>query len=441
MPLIDLSWEDRVPLPAPIVHRRVGEKHLFIATENPCWISTSEAGALLMVALREQYSIGEACGIASKMLSVPLEAVIEEAQVLLGDIHRHGFHSKTTPTPPLRTATLHMYLTRRCNLRCPYCYMDAGPEVDPRQELDTAAWKGVLDAFASYADADPRINFSGGEPLLRPDLLTLAAYGKELGFYNKLFTNGSLIGAHNIDPLCEAFDSVQITIDGATTGAHGRTRGRTFEAIKRALDLLATRDVKVDIAVSVFPENVEDLQRNLVPFLRSLAPNRHDVYLSYDLFLLGRGADAYDKVYEDFFSHEANALVNGIIKDLEGHGFKSSVYFEMNLMLDNCGIGTVVGVNANGDVFPCSLPYPPVGNVRTDDLLELVGKIRALAEETTVDRIPECQACDLRNICLGGCRMSNMVKYGSYLSTGCTPARREKKYRQMADMMPVNMEK
>ena len=45
----------------------------------------------------------------------------------------------------------------------------------------------------------------------------------------------------------------------------------------------------------------------------------------------------------------------------------------------------------------------------------------------------------MRYICLGGCRVSHFLKRGDFLDPACTEAKRMKKYRQMAYMLPVGM--
>ncbi len=63
-------------------------------------------------------------------------------------------------------------LTHRCALKCPYC---SNPlELERRSaELDTPTWLRVVDEAAALGVL--QISFSGGEPMLRPDLPILVA--------------------------------------------------------------------------------------------------------------------------------------------------------------------------------------------------------------------------------------------------------------------------
>ncbi len=67
-----------------------------------------------------------------------------------------------------------MELTNQCNLRCRHCYAGSGEKLD--NELSTAEVKGLLEELSRLGSVE--VEFSGGEPLLRPDLFEIIAYAK-----------------------------------------------------------------------------------------------------------------------------------------------------------------------------------------------------------------------------------------------------------------------
>ena len=81
-------------------------------------------------------------------------------------------------------------VTRSCNLACVHCRASAvrGPY---EGELDTEKCKRILDEIAAVGK--PVIILTGGEPLLRPDIFEIAAYGDEKGLRMVLATNGTLV--------------------------------------------------------------------------------------------------------------------------------------------------------------------------------------------------------------------------------------------------------
>ena len=79
--------------------------------------------------------------------------------------------------------------TNACNMYCDHCYRDAGCKAE--EELSTAEAKTLLEQIAR---AGFKIMiFSGGEPLMRPDIVELVAYAASLGLRPVFGTNGTLI--------------------------------------------------------------------------------------------------------------------------------------------------------------------------------------------------------------------------------------------------------
>ena len=88
---------------------------------------------------------------------------------------------------------VHLDLTWRCNERCVHCYLEhASPD-----EMSAPEYRGLLDQLAEAGVFF--LTFSGGEPLLRPDLFEILAHTRGLAFCVKLKTNASLIGQREAD--------------------------------------------------------------------------------------------------------------------------------------------------------------------------------------------------------------------------------------------------
>ena len=79
--------------------------------------------------------------------------------------------------------------TNACNMYCAHCYRDAGCQA--KEELSTAEAKKLL---REIAKAGFKIMiFSGGEPLMRPDIIELVKYASDLHLLPVFGTNGTLI--------------------------------------------------------------------------------------------------------------------------------------------------------------------------------------------------------------------------------------------------------
>jgi len=120
-------------------------------------------------------------------------------------------------------------VTRRCNLHCGHCYADSHDREYPG-ELSTGEGERLLADLASFGV--PTVLFSGGEPLLRPDVLELAARAGELGMRTVLSTNGTRIDAAKAGELGRAgFSYVGVSLDGLDS-TNDKLRGSrgAFEA-------------------------------------------------------------------------------------------------------------------------------------------------------------------------------------------------------------------
>ena len=91
-------------------------------------------------------------------------------------------------------------LVRRCNLACKHCY-SISADTDFPGELTTEEVFTVMDDLKAFRV--PVLILSGGEPLLRPDIFTIAQRAKALKFYVALSSNGTLITQGNIQHIAE----------------------------------------------------------------------------------------------------------------------------------------------------------------------------------------------------------------------------------------------
>ncbi|QIJ01217.1 pyrroloquinoline quinone biosynthesis protein PqqE [Stutzerimonas balearica] len=104
-------------------------------------------------------------------------------------------------------------LTYRCPLQCPYCSnpLDFAAH---QQELSTEQWIEVFRQARELGAA--QLGFSGGEPLVRQDLVELIAAARELGYYTNLITSGIGLTEGKIASFAEAgLDHIQISFQAA----------------------------------------------------------------------------------------------------------------------------------------------------------------------------------------------------------------------------------
>jgi radical SAM protein with 4Fe4S-binding SPASM domain len=138
-------------------------------------------------------------------------------QVGTQDALRYGRRSGAGPAHLLhysrdKTPVVVWSVTRRCNLHCGHCYADSHDRDYPG-ELSGREAARMLGDLASFGV--PTVLFSGGEPLLRPDLFDLAELAGGLGMRTVLSTNGTRIDAAVAERVRDAgFSYVGISLDG-----------------------------------------------------------------------------------------------------------------------------------------------------------------------------------------------------------------------------------
>lgn len=138
--------------------------------------------------------------------------------------------------------TLFVELTGQCNEQCVHCYAESGPSVESALDRET-----VEAALRDARELGFRVvQFTGGDPLLCPDLVGHVALAHSLGFsVIEIYTNGLALTDALLDRLAPfeprfafSFYSVDPEVHDAITqtrGSHGKTSAAISRVIRRGL--------------------------------------------------------------------------------------------------------------------------------------------------------------------------------------------------------------
>lgn len=190
-------------------------------------------------------------------------------------------------------------LTRRCNLRCRFCYSGSA-DVAYAGELSTEEVVAVMRDLRAFRV--PALILSGGEPLLRPDIFEISAEAKRLGFYVALSSNGTRIDETNIERIAELdYDYVGISLDG-TEATHDHLRGEpgAFAAAMRGVEHCQAIGIKVGLRFTLTRDNAAELTTILDLIDRRGIDKFYLSHLNYGgRGFKVRGEDAHDVMTRD----------------------------------------------------------------------------------------------------------------------------------------------
>jgi 12,18-didecarboxysiroheme deacetylase len=238
---------------------------------------------------------------------------------------RYGRHSKDLPAHLLQFSSdkkpvVVWNTTRACNLNCIHCYARAVHRSNER-ELTTEQGLNLIDDMATFGV--PVILFSGGEPLLRPDLTELARYAVDKGMRAVISTNGTLIDEEKATTLKDAGVSyVGISLDGLkNVNDHFRRMQGAFKMTLNGIKNCKKAGLKVGLRFTMNKINVDQ-----VPGIFDLVEEMNiERICFYHLVYSGRGSDLID---QDLSHDETRQIVDLIMdrtRDMYNRGVKKEV--------------------------------------------------------------------------------------------------------------------
>ncbi len=195
---------------------------------------------------------------------------------------------------------------RRCNLRCVHCYAQS-KDIEYKNELTTEQGKELIDDLAKFGA--PVILFSGGEPIMRPDLPELAQYARSKGMRAVISTNGTLIDKKMAKVLKEiGLSYVGVSLDGM------RETNDKFRGVKGAFDLALqgmrnclAEEIKVGLRFTINKKNVKDIPAIFDLLEKEKIPR----VCFYHLVYAGRGS----KLVKEDLTHEESRKTLDLIMD------------------------------------------------------------------------------------------------------------------------------
>lgn len=345
--------------------------------------------------------------------------------------------------------------TKACGLACRHCRANAIAEALPG-ELSTAEGLKLIDDVHRFAPRSPVLVFTGGDPFMRADLFEIAAHARALGIpigfapsVTPLLTPEAAVRMREAGA-----KTVSISLDGACAQTHEGIRGveRHFERTLAAVRMLVENGHTVQINTTVMRGNVEELA-DVAGLVAELGAHIWEVFF---LIRVGRGSELLElhpQENEDVVHFLVDASAYGfIVRTVEAPFFRRAVAqrrevgllngdaaarFDLGALYDRLterlrerlgsprsspraqSVGTrdgkgILFLAHDGDLYPSGFLPLRLGNVRTDDIVEVYRDHPVLRSIRRSEFSGRCGRCVYRDLC-GGSRARAWATNGDAL--------------------------
>jgi pyrroloquinoline quinone biosynthesis protein E len=313
-------------------------------------------------------------------------------------------------------------LTHRCPLHCVYC---SNPlELTARgRELSAASWARVFREAAELGVL--QADFTGGEPLARPDLAEIIRSARAAGLYASLISSGLPLDEKRLEELVAAgLDHFQLSFQGAEEETAREFSGTNTHAQKlRVAEWVKRHRVALTLNFVIHRGNLHQLEE-MIALAEKISPARVEF--------------AHVQYYGWAFANRARLLPTRAQLDRSLEILKSAEerlrgrirvefvvpdYYAKYPKPCMGGWGRkVLLVKPDGDVLPCHaanvLPGMTFENVERSSLREIWEESAAFRKYRGAEWMPElCRNCERREQDFGGCRCQAFLLAGDAAAT------------------------
>lgn len=317
-----------------------------------------------------------------------------------------------------RPYTLVAELTYRCPLRCVYCSNPIDFERS-RGELSTEDWRRVFSQAAKLGVV--QLHLSGGEPVLRADLIELIEHARAQDLYTNLITGGTLLDEDKLLRFREAgLDHIQLSIQGATHATAEQTAGvRSHQKKIDIARLIGNLGIPLTLNVVIHRLNIAEVPE-LIQIALDLGAQRLELantqfyaWAAENRAALMPTREQYDRAEE--IAREAIAKHRGILEI----AFVQNDYLSGEPKPCMGGWGrSYMCINPTGEVMPCHaasiIPGMHFDSVR-DAALEQIWRESPAMNAFRGDEwmMEPCRTCARKEIDFGGCRCQAFMLAGN----------------------------
>jgi len=313
-------------------------------------------------------------------------------------------------------------LTHRCPLHCVYCSNPT--ELTARaEELPTEIWTRVFQEAAQLGVL--QADFTGGEPLARPDILDLIRAARAAGLYVNLISSGLPLEESKLAQLVEAgLDHFQLSFQGADeVTAQEISSTKSHPQKLRVLDWLKKVRVAVTLNFVIHRRNIHQIDEMLQIAENSSATRVEFANVQYYGWAFANRENLLPTRPQ---LDEALQKIKAAEERLRGKIRIESVVPDYYAKYPKPCMGgwarKLILITPQGEALPCHAAKIILDlkfdNVKTRSLSEIWQTSEAFEKfrgESWMQ--PPCKTCDRREIDFGGCRCQALLIAGDPAAT------------------------
>lgn len=299
--------------------------------------------------------------------------------------------------------------TLRCNLNCLHCGSDCRKD-DMPEDMPFVDFARVLDQIALEKEPSKIVVITtGGEPLVRKDILECGREITRRGFIWGMVSNGMLLDTQKLQQLINAgLKTIAISLDGFESEHNWmRGNGNSFCRAVNAIKALTNSDITWDVITCVNARNFSSLSK-FKDFLLGIGVTH---WRLFTVFPMGRAANNMDLQ----LTSEQFRLLMEFIKEERGKGDIRVSYscegylgdYELNIrdypFFCGAGINTA-SVRYDGAISGCLSIRSKFdqGNIYNDNFMDVWNNRFGIFRNRKWMKQGTCSNCTMWNLCRGG---------------------------------------
>ncbi len=300
-------------------------------------------------------------------------------------------------------------ITSKCNMKCKHClYYGNGNK--PTEDLSLEKIQFIIKQLSSLKKID-NIWISGGEPLIRKDIVQICSYISQSGMHPSISTNGLLITPEMIKELeLAGVKYIHLSMDGATPKIMDKLRGYNgaYNQLIKSLGWLQTSSIKYGLSFMVTPDSVDEV----CSAIKIAEQNDVQTISFYLPAPLGRARSSFNEKQE--------VLKKKLIDLIESSGEHSKLHIELPRInshadkseyLSSCRGIQFLTITNDGYLGACpwlmkSSNKVVAGNIMNKSINALLEKLRIKWDEMQYKRelsMQLCHSCPTKLKCGKGC--------------------------------------